>query len=269
MPRIAVGIEYDGGAFAGWQQQPAAPSVQQTLQEALARVCDHAVELTAAGRTDAGVHARGQVAHFELSSERTGRALLLGANSALPPTVALRWVREVPGHFHSRYSALARTYRYCILNRSARGALSAGKVAFLHRPLDVAPMREAAKHLLGSHDFSALRAAECQARSPVRDLAALRVERCGDFVLLEVTANAFLHHMVRNIAGLLIHIGQGAAPPEFAAEVLAGRDRRLAPATAPASGLYFWRAHYPPVFGLPDDSDIMPAPAGCPADLLG
>ena len=269
MARIAVGIEYDGGAFAGWQQQPAAPSVQQSLQEALGSVCDHAVELTAAGRTDAGVHARGQVAHFELASVRSERALLLGANSALPPTVALRWVREVPGHFHARYSALARTYRYCILNRSARGALSAGKVAFLHRPLDVEPMREAVRHLLGSHDFSALRAAECQARSPVRDLTALRVVRCGDFVLLEVTANAFLHHMVRNIAGLLIHIGQGAAPPRFAAEVLAGRDRRLAPATAPASGLYFWRVHYPPVFGLPGDSDIMPDPAGCPADLLG
>lgn len=269
MARIAVGIEYDGGAFAGWQQQPEAPSVQHTLQQAIGQVCDHTVELTAAGRTDAGVHARGQVAHFETGATRSERALLLGANSALPPTVALRWVREVPTHFHARYSALSRTYRYCILNRGARGALSAGRVAFHYRPLDVGPMREAARFLLGSHDFSAFRAAECQARSPVRDLTALRVERSGDFVLLEVTANAFLHHMVRNIAGLLIHIGQGAAPPQFAAEVLAGRDRRVAPATAPAAGLYFWRVHYPPVFGLPGDSDIMPDPAGCPADLLG
>ena len=269
MARIAVGIEYDGGAFAGWQQQPGAPSVQHALQQAMCRVCDHVVELTAAGRTDAGVHARGQVAHFDTEASRSERALLLGANSALPPSVALRWVRAVPAHFHARYSALARTYRYCILNRGARGALSAGRVAFHYRPLDIAPMREAARHLLGSHDFSALRAAQCQARSPVRDLTALRVERCGDFVLLEVTANAFLHHMVRNIAGLLMHIGQGAAPPEFAAEVLAARDRRVAPATAPAAGLYFWRVHYPPVFGLPGDSDIIPDPAGCPADLLG
>lgn len=269
MARIAVGIEYDGSGFAGWQQQEHAPSIQQVLQQAIGRVCDHEVELTAAGRTDAGVHARGQVAHFQSAAGRSARALLLGANSGLPPMVALRWVREVPDHFHARYSAQARTYRYCILNRSARSALAAGRAAFVHRPLEVAMMRAAAIHLVGSHDFSALRAAECQARSPVRDLSVLEVQRRGDFVLLEVTANAFLHHMVRNIAGLLIHIGQGDAEPAFAAEVLAARDRRLAPATAPAAGLYFWRVHYPPVFGLPDDSDIIPDPAGCPADLLG
>lgn len=269
MGRIAVGIEYDGNGFAGWQQQQDAPSVQQAVHEALARVCNHPVEVTAAGRTDAGVHARGQVGHFESDATRTGRALVLGANTYLPPGIALRWARFVPGHFHARYSALARTYRYCILNRSARSALAAGRVAFMHRPLDVEPMQAATRHLLGTHDFSALRAAECQARSPVRDLSALQVQRHGDFLLIEVTANAFLHHMVRNIAGLLVHIGQGGAPPEYAAEVLATRDRRRAPATAPAAGLYFWRVHYPPVFGLPDDSDIITNPAGCPADLLG
>ena len=269
MARIAVGIEYDGNGFAGWQQQEEAPSVQQTLQQAIGRVCDHEVELTAAGRTDAGVHARAQVAHFDAEAARTERALLLGTNTWLPSSVALRWVRHVPAHFHARYSAEARTYRYCILNRASRSALAAGRVAFLHRPLDIAPMQEAAPHLIGNHDFSSLRAAECQARSPVRNVSALRVERYGDFLVLEVTANAFLHHMVRNIAGLLIHIGQGEAPPRFAAEVLAARDRRLAPATAPAAGLYFWRVHYPAVFGLPDDSDIIPNPAGCPADLLG
>jgi tRNA pseudouridine38-40 synthase len=269
MTRIAVGIEYDGSGFAGWQQQERAPSIQQALQQSIGRVCDHEVQLTAAGRTDAGVHARGQVAHFESTAGRSARALLLGANGWLPPTVALRWVREVPDHFHARYSAQARTYRYCILNRSTRSALAAGRAAFVHRPLDVEGMRAAATHLIGSHDFSALRAAECQARSPVRELTVLEVLRRGDFVLLEVTANAFLHHMVRNIAGLLIHIGQGDAEPAFATEVLGARDRRLAPATAPASGLYLWRVHYPAVFGLPDDSDIMPNPAGCPADLLG
>jgi tRNA pseudouridine38-40 synthase len=269
MARIAVGIEYDGNGFAGWQQQVEAPSIQQTLQQVLGRVCDHALDLVAAGRTDAGVHARCQVAHFDSQAGRSERALVMGGNAWLPPQIALRWARSVPDHFHARYSAEARTYRYCIFNRSTRTALAAGRVAFLYRPIDVEPMREAALHLIGTHDFSSLRAAECQARSPVRNLHALRVQRCGDFVLLEVTANAFLHHMVRNIAGLLIHIGQGEAAPQFAAEVLAARDRRIAPATAPAAGLYFWRVHYPPVFGLPADSDIIPDPAGCPADLLG
>jgi tRNA pseudouridine38-40 synthase len=269
MARIAVGIEYDGSGLAGWQQQEEAPSIQPQVQEALGRVCDHPVEVTAAGRTDAGVHARGQVAHFESAAARPERALVLGANTHLPPGIALRWARYVPDHFHARYSAQSRTYRYCVLNRSVRSALAAGRVAFLHRPLHVDVMREAARALVGSHDFSSFRAAECQARSPLRDLTALRVERRGDFVLLEVTANAFLHHMVRNIAGLLIHIGMGEAPASWAGEVLAARDRRVAPATAPAAGLYFWRVHYPPVFGLPDDSDMIPDPAGCPADLMG
>ena len=269
MARIAVGLEYDGNDFAGWQLQISAPSIQATLQAALASVCDHPVAVTGAGRTDAGVHARCQVAHFESAAPRTERALLLGTNSSLPPGVALRWVRFVPEHFHARYSALARTYRYCILNRTTRSALSHGRAAFVYRPLRVEPMQEAARLLIGTHDFSAFRAAECQARSPVRNLMQLQVQRSGDFLVLEVTANAFLHHMVRNLAGLLIHIGQGEASPDLAAEVLAGRNRRLAPATAPAAGLYLWRVQYPPVFGLPDDSDIMQSPAGCPADLLG
>jgi tRNA pseudouridine38-40 synthase len=267
--RIAVGVEYDGRGYCGWQQQDAADSIQEILQAALSRVCDHRVQLVAAGRTDAGVHARGQVAHFDSGAGRSARGLQLGANTLLPVGVALRWVAGVPDHFHARYSALARTYRYCILNRSARPALAAGRVAFVHRPLQVESMNAAAQHLLGTHDFGAFRAAECQARTPVRNLTRLQLQRIGDFIVMEVTANAFLHHMVRNIAGLLIHIGQGEAEPGYAAEVLGGRDRRLAPATAPASGLYLWRVHYPPVFGLPDDSDIMPAPAGCPADLMG
>lgn len=269
MARVAVGVEYDGSGYCGWQQQQAAESIQQVLQTALSRVCDHKVELTAAGRTDAGVHARGQVAHFESGANRSSRGLVLGANTLLPEGIALRWAQQVPDHFHARYSAVARTYRYCILNRSSRSALAAGRAAFVYRPLQLEPMREAAGHLLGKHDFSAFRAAECQARSPVRNLTQLELRRSGDFMVLEVTANAFLHHMVRNMAGLLIHIGQGEAEPAYAAEVLGGRDRRLAPATAPASGLYLWRVHYPSVFGLPDDSDIMPSPAGCPADLLG
>jgi tRNA pseudouridine38-40 synthase len=269
MARIAVGLEYDGNGFSGWQQQIDAPSVQEALQAALTSVCNHPVEVTGAGRTDAGVHARGQVAHFDSAADRSPRALLLGSNSNLPAEVALRWVRYVPDHFHARYSATARTYRYCILNHIARSALAAGRTAFVYQPLQVEPMIEAARLMIGLHDFSAFRAAECQAKSPVRNLMQLEVKRLGDFVLLEVTANAFLHHMVRNIAGMLIHIGRGEAPPELAAELLAGRNRRLAPATAPAGGLYLWRVHYPQVFGLPDDSDIMRSPAGCPADLMG
>ncbi|MEO6079255.1 MAG: tRNA pseudouridine(38-40) synthase TruA [Steroidobacteraceae bacterium] len=269
MPRIAVGLEYDGSGFAGWQRQFAAPSVQETLQAALSTVCNHPVEVTGAGRTDAGVHARDQVAHFESTAVRSERALLLGTNSNLPTGMALRWVRVVPAHFHARYSAQARSYRYCILNRSTRSALASGRSAFVYQPLQVEPMIEAAGLLIGMHDFSAFRAAECQAKSPLRNLMRLEVRRVGDFVLLEVTANAFLHHMVRNIAGMLIHVGRGEAPPALAAELLAGRDRQRAPATAPAAGLYLWRVHYPPVFGLPDDSDIMRSPAGCPADLMG
>jgi tRNA pseudouridine38-40 synthase len=242
--------------------------VQQALTAALSSVLDHPLEIVAAGRTDAGVHARSQVVHFDTTAQRTERALVLGANTLLPPGIAVRWACHVADHFHARYSAQARTYRYCILNRWSRSALTSGRVAFAYRPLDVDRMQAAAVHLVGMHDFSALRAAECQAKSPVRNLAELRLRRIGDFLVLEVTANAFLHHMVRNIAGLLMHIGYGEAPPEFAAAVLAGRDRRRAPATAPAAGLYLWRVLYPAVFGLPDDSDIMHCPSGCPADLM-
>ena len=268
MNRIAVGIEYDGSAYSGWQAQAGPPTVQAEVQTALARVLDHDVEITAAGRTDAGVHARAQVAHFATDSLRSERSLVLGANTYLPPDIALRWARAVPEHFHARYSAVSRAYRYCILNRSARGPLSRSRAAFIHRRLEIEPMVGAAALLLGTHDFSAFRAAECQAHSPVRELMALRVERRGDFVILEARANAFLHHMVRNLAGLLIHVGQGEAPPSLARELLDGRDRRLAPATAPAAGLYLWDVRYPGGFGLPDDSDIMPGPTGCPGDLL-
>jgi tRNA pseudouridine38-40 synthase len=269
MTRFAVGLEYDGSGMSGWQSQPEGiSSVQQQVEQALGRVLDHPVGVTAAGRTDAGVHARGQVLHFETGAVRSERSLVLGANSHLPGGIALRWARVVPEHFHARYSAQARTYRYCILNSSVRSALAAGRAAFIHRRLLIEPMQAAAALLVGTHDFSSFRAAECQARSPIRDLSSLQVRRAGDFVLVEVTANAFLHHMVRNIAGLLIHVGQEQASPGHAAQLLAARDRRLAPATAPACGLYFWRVHYPPVFGLPDDSDIMRCPSGCPADLM-
>ncbi|HEY7996996.1 MAG TPA: tRNA pseudouridine(38-40) synthase TruA [Steroidobacteraceae bacterium] len=251
MPRIAVGVEYDGSAYAGWQTQPAAPSVQQVTEAALARIAAAPVALVCAGRTDAGVHALGQVAHFDTEAVRAMRSWVLGANSELPPDVSLHFAQPVPGHFHARYSAEARTYRYLILNRSARSALQAQRATWVHRPLDAARMQAAAGALVGEHDFSAFRAAECQAKSPVRRLERLAVMRRGDWVLIEATANAFLHHMVRNIAGLLIAVGKGDASPDWAAEVLAGCDRTRAAATAPAAGLYLVAVRYPEVFGLP------------------
>ncbi len=251
--RVAAGLEYDGRAFAGWQSQPAPlRSVQSLAEAALARVADHPIGLVAAGRTDAGVHALGQVAHFDTPVQRSARAWMLGANTHLPADVSITWAREVPLHFHARYSVESRTYRYVICNRSARSALAAGRATLVHGALDEELMQSTVVHLLGEHDFSALRAAECQARSPVRRLTELTVVRRGEWVLVTATANAFLHHMVRNIAGLLIAVGQGKVKPGWAAELLASRDRRLAPATAPADGLYLWRVRYPAAFGLPE-----------------
>lgn len=258
--RLAVGIEYDGGAYSGWQTQSSAPSVQATLEQALSYVADEPIGLTCAGRTDAGVHARCQVAHFDTRAERGSHAWLLGANSRLPADISLRWVQAVPDHFHARYSALTRTYRYLILNRPARSALAAGRALLVHKPLDVAAMRLGAGHLVGEHDFSAFRAAECQARSPVRCLSGLQIARQGDWILVDATANAFLHHMVRNIVGLLLSIGRGRVPPIRAREQLEGRRRSEGEPTAAAHGLYFWRVAYPGAFGLPGEDSAIMAP---------
>jgi tRNA pseudouridine38-40 synthase len=264
MMRIAVGIEYDGSAFAGWQSQQSLRTVQRSLESALSAVAAEPVSVTAAGRTDAGVHARAQVAHFDTTAERTPRSWLLGTNSELPADVALRWAQPVPAHFHARYCAEARVYRYLILNRTARSALHAARCAWVTRPLDAAAMAEAAAQLIGEHDFSAFRAAECQAKSPLRRLTGLAVARRGDWIIIEAVANAFLHHMVRNIAGLLIAVGQGDEPPAWARTVLEGRDRTRGAATAPAAGLYLWEVRYPAAFVLP----VPPAEGGSPADQL-
>jgi tRNA pseudouridine38-40 synthase len=249
--RIAVGVEYDGSAYAGWQVQSGLPTVQQVTERSLAQIAAQPVSLTSAGRTDAGVHAYGQVAHFETDSLRSMRSWVLGANSELPRDVSVSWARVVPAHFHARFSAEARTYRYLIVNRLARPALLATRAAWVHRPLDHERMAQAAQALVGEHDFSAFRAASCQARSPVRRLERIAVERCGERIFIEVTANAFLHHMMRNIAGLLIDIGKAQAPVEWAREVLAGRDRSVNAATAPAAGLYLLSVRYPHAFALP------------------
>lgn len=257
MGRIAVGIEYDGAAFHGWQQQSHAASVQETVQAALSRVADSPVELTCAGRTDAGVHARAQVAHFDTEADRSPRAWLLGTNSALPATVSLRWVTPVAGDFHARYSAVGRSYRYLVLNRSTRSALAAGRALVVYRPLETAAMRAAAADLVGEHDFSAFRAAECQARSPVRRIESLEIRRRDAWLSIEVTANAFLHHMVRNIVGTLLAVGRGDAPVTRARLQLESRRRSTGEATAPAHGLYLWGVKYAPQFGLPEESAMI------------
>ncbi len=264
MPRIAVGIEYDGSAFSGWQTQQSLRTVQAVLEKALGAVAAAPVSLVCAGRTDAGVHARAQVAHFDTDSERSARSWILGANSEAPPDVAVSWALPVPAHFHARYCATARVYRYLVLNRTARSALNASRAAWVRRALDEERMAAAAAALVGEHDFSAFRSAQCQAKSPVRRLMRLAVERRGDWIVIEAVANAFLHHMVRNIAGLLIAVGKGDEPPDRARTVLEGRDRTRSAATAPAAGLYLWEVRYPAAFGLP-----APAREGMPqADQL-
>lgn len=262
MIRIAVGVEYDGTAYAGWQTQRHARSVQQVVEAAFSSVAAEPVSLICAGRTDAGVHARWQVAHFDTHASRRLRAWLFGSNSELPSDVSISWVRQVPMHFHARYSAEARTYRYLILNRVTRSAFATNRAACIFRPLDQERMAQAALFLLGSHDFSAFRSAECQANSPVRRMDKLTVVRQGDWVIIEATANAYLHHMMRNIAGLLIAIGRGDAPVEWTKEVLEGRDRKRNAATAPAEGLYFWGVRYPRVFGVPVPPEDDPAASG-------
>ena len=257
MRRFAAGLEYDGRKYKGWQIQTGLQTVQDVVQRALSRVADAPVECVCAGRTDAGVHASAQVAHFDTSAVRSERGWRLGTNSYLPSDVSVAWLREVPAQFHARFSATARSYRYLILNRDSRSALAAGRATWERRPLDAARMHAAAQLLIGEHDFSAFRAIECQARSPRRLVENIEVARSGDWLTLAITANAFLHHMVRNVAGLLMSVGHGESPPERVAAVLASLDRKTNAATAPPDGLYLAAVRYPAEFGLPSQSAII------------
>lgn len=241
--------------FCGWQTQPGGCAVQDDLERALASVHGAPVATVVAGRTDAGVHALTQVVHFDAVNSRPETAWLRGVNALLPEGVAVLWARPVADAFHARYSATERAYRYLLLNHPVRPALLAGRAGWVHAALDEARMAQAARHLLGSHDFSAFRAAECQAKSPLRELREARVVRRGDFVLFEFRANAFLHHQVRNMVGALVWVGLGRRPPEWVGEVLAGRDRRQAAATFAPDGLYLAEVRYPPEFGLPGGGD--------------
>lgn len=250
--RLAACVEYDGGAYAGWQTQAHARAVQPEVEAALGFVADHPVSVVCAGRTDAGVHAVGQIVHFDVDVTRPDRAWVFGANTRLPPDISLHWARPVPDSFHARHDAFRREYRYLIWNHPARSALFGGRAAPCRHHLDAAAMHEAGQTLLGEHDFSAFRAAGCQSRTPWRRLERLEVARRGDFVEVHVAANAFVHHMVRNLVGTLMVIGRGLKPVSWARTLLDGGDRTVAGATAPACGLYLWRVHYPQAYELPE-----------------
>lgn len=249
--RIALGIEYDGSRFSGWQRQPHASSVQGALEAALSVVADHPVAVVCAGRTDTGVHATAQVVHFDSAAPRSMRSWILGTNSNLPPEVCVIWAQPVAEDFHARFGATGRQYRYIILNRIMRPALLRQRVSWDYRPLDVARMAEAGQLLVGKHDFSSFRALACQAKSPVREITSLEIQRSGEFIYLDIAANAFLHHMVRNIAGTLMTVGCSERPISWVEEVLAVRDRTLGGVTAPADGLYLVQVSYPARFGVP------------------
>jgi tRNA pseudouridine38-40 synthase len=247
--RIAIGLEYDGCAFCGWQTQPTACGVQDHLQAALSKFADSPIEVTAAGRTDAGVHAAAQVVHLDTEARRAD--WVRGTNAHLPPAVRAIWSRPVPEDFHARYSARARTYRYLLVNAPTAPALLAGKAGWYHRPLDVDRMASGAKALIGAHDFSAFRDSQCQARSPIRDLSVASIVRRGDMIDFTFRANAFLHHMVRNLVGALVYVGSGKQEPGWIEELLATKDRtRSAPTFAP-DGLYLAAIEYDGVFTIP------------------
>ena len=258
--RLALGLQYDGSAFHGWQTQADRHTVQDTLEEALARLAGAPVPTICAGRTDAGVHATCQVVHIDPPAVRPLGAWVRGVNSFLPQAVAVRWAAAVPPTFHARFGATARRYDYWLLNDPVRSPLLAGRTGWLARPLQLAPMREAAALLVGRHDFSAFRSAECQAASPVRELRELAIERFGNLLRFRLVANAFLHHMVRNLVGTLVYVGLGRQPPRWVADVLQGRDRGAAAPTFAAAGLYLTGVEYDPAFGLPAPPDeIAPA----------
>ncbi len=254
--RIALGIEYDGSDFLGWQRLSHGPTVQAAVESALTAVAAEPIAVVCAGRTDSGVHGQCQVVHFDSHAQRSERAWVMGGNANLPPTVAVRWARPVAPDFHARYAARARRYRYQIVNRPSRPALQRRFAAWEARPLDADAMHRAAQALLGEHDFSAFRTAACQAAHPIRRVHAIRVQRDHEWVTIDIEANAFLHHMVRNIVGSLVPIGRHEQAPTWLAELLAARDRSRAGPTAPAAGLTFIGPRYPVTWGLPAEVSL-------------
>jgi len=266
--RIALGIEYDGSRYCGWQTQPSGGAVQDCLERALSQIAAHPVTTQCAGRTDAGVHALGQVVHFDTDAQRPSSAWVRGANTLLPRSCAVLWACPVPGDFHARSCARGRGYLYVLLNRRERPGVFAEHIGWHHHDLDLGRMREAAAMLLGTHDFSAFRASECQARSPVKTMRSIQIEQRGRMFVFHLRADAFLHHMVRNIVGSLVRVGNGSRPAGWMGEVLEGRDRsRAAPTFAPG-GLYLAQVEYDarwklpaPATGLPALLERLPLPA--------
>lgn len=251
MPRIALGLSYRGQVYQGWQSQPGGNTVQDKVEEALSAFADQPVRTVCAGRTDAGVHAFNQVVHVDAPVERESFSWVRGTNRFLPPDIAVQWCQPVPAHFHARNSARGRRYRFVILESPVRPALEAGLCGWVFRPLDAEAMREAAAHLIGEHDFTSFRAANCQSPTPVKTLRAVGVEKRGAYWRLDFDANAFLYHMVRNIVGCLVAVGQGRESPGWMAEVLAAKSRDAAAPTFPADGLYFIGPYYDAALELP------------------
>jgi tRNA pseudouridine38-40 synthase len=256
--KLAVGVSYCGLGLEGWQSQPSGNTVQDYLERAFSQIGGEPIALTAAGRTDAGVHASAQVAHFETGVDRPDSAWVRGVNSLLPAGIAVQWSTPVAADFHARYSAISRTYRYVLYNHAVRPALLAGLTGWFHQPLDLEKTRVAASYLVGEHDFSSFRSAECQAKSPVRVMHGVEIRASGAYVLFDFTANAFLHHMVRNIVGCLVYVGRGKHPPAWIAELIDARDRQRAAPTFAADGLYLFRVQYDEHWKLPVFPDMMP-----------
>lgn len=250
--RIALGIEYDGANYYGWQRQKEVISVQQKLEEALSIIANHPVTVNCAGRTDAGVHGTGQVVHFETSANRKEVSWTLGVNANLPDDIAVRWIKLVDDSFHARFSATARRYRYIIFNGPFRPGILKSGLSHYHHALDAKLMQQAAQHIIGEQDFTSFRALHCQANSPIRTIEYLNIKRRGNFIIIDIKANAFLHHMVRNIAGSLIEVGRGNQPVDWLGSLLKLKDRSKAAATAKPGGLYLVQVDYPQQFALPN-----------------
>ena len=250
--RLALGISYNGQAYQGWQSQLSGQTVQDTLEMALAKFTAQKVSTLCAGRTDAGVHALMQVVHFDTLLERNPASWVRGTNSFLPRDIAVQWAQAVPDTFHCRASAQSRRYAYILLESPVRPSVDAGRVGWAYKPLNMGAMQQAAQHLLGEHDFSSFRASACQALSPLKTLLRIDISRRGAYWRFEFEANAFLHHMIRNIMGCLIAVGQGKHPPDWVKDVLLERDRDAAAPTFSPNGLYFLGPRYAPHWGLPD-----------------
>jgi tRNA pseudouridine38-40 synthase len=254
--RIALGLEYDGCLFFGWQKQQGLQTIQGSLEQALGQIADAPIEVYCAGRTDAGVHAVQQIVHFDTNTIRDLRAWVMGTNSFLPSGIVVHWAQEIDENFHARFSALSRCYTYVIDNSPIRPALLAKKVTWYFEPLNIESMKAASVHLLGELDFSSFRSAECSSKTPMRNVQKINITRNGNYIMISIQANAFLHHMVRNIVGVLKKIGAGFEEPHWAREVLEARDRRAAAETTPPDGLYLMKVGYPVQYQFPITTKI-------------